>query len=150
MFNDPIFLRHKDDVLPFFWPIFVISILMFRSKADRLLANGCQSVGYEVTVYGAVRITDTVYPGTQSRWEDDLFAATGAYGTAGASLGLKLPAPLAAPEIEIACAMNIVLLRRVLGLPGHGTPARLGAGFGTGGRAGRAAVLLAGFPLPST
>jgi len=80
MFNDPIFERHRHEVWPLFWPVFVLAIRLFNRQAEALLAEGCLSIGYEVSALGLIRITDTVFPGAPAGWKDSLFSAIGAYG----------------------------------------------------------------------
>jgi len=93
MFNDPIFERHRHEVWPLFWPVFVLAIRLFNWQAEALLAEGCLSIGYEVSSLGLIRITDTVFPGAPAGWKDSLFSATGAYEGGRAPLFPGLPAP---------------------------------------------------------
>jgi len=97
MFSDPIFERHRHEVWPLFWPVFVLAIRLFNRQAEALMAEGCLSIGYELSPLGFIRITDTVFPGAPAGWKDSLFSATGAYG-ARAPLFPGLPAPDPDPE----------------------------------------------------
>jgi len=119
MFIDPIFDRHRHQVWPFFWPVFALAIALFRRRAGALLADGCLSIGYEVSPFGTIRITDTVFPGASACWKDSLFSAIGAYKsqtsvTPGSPRDLH-PQSTDPAEIQalLIIALNCVLLRRV-------------------------------------
>ncbi|MEM7768780.1 MAG: hypothetical protein AAF253_15085 [Pseudomonadota bacterium] len=112
MFTDPLFDRHRDAVWPMFWPVFVLAILLFRQRSRALLASGCRSIGYEVTPFGMVYITDTSFPADGPGWKDDLFSATGAYGDAGTALGSAVPGAIAR---EALCP-TLVLEAHILSL----------------------------------
>lgn len=105
------------------------------------MARGCLSLGYEVTAYGAVWITDTVFPGDRD-WKDGLYAATGAYGSSGTLAGLATALARPAGGDASDCAGNIVYVVRAFALPEPRQGAR--------GRARRIACLLAGLPRPAT
>ena len=83
MFTDPIFERHRQEVWPFFWPVFVMAI-----PAVQPAGRGAPGRGLPLhrpirsARSASIRITDTVFPGAPASWKDSLFFATGAYGSA--------------------------------------------------------------------
>jgi len=137
MLNDPIFLRHKDHVWPFFWPVLLVSIALLRRQTDGMFARGCISFTYSVSYLGVVSITDMEFPRARPHWKDSLFFVTGRYD--GVSMGGAI-APDTQSADDFAERLNIVFWARKQVSETEPTDVRA--------QSGRGRLLSAGLPLP--